>query len=147
MIKFVKIPDKQGKWQQGEDRYRIVPCIPAPSAQYVEAESEESAAVLLGLTAATPLPPPQPRRIAPISVTPAQIRVWLIQQFGAAILDQIDAMLDSIPDEAQRKIAKIKWEYGITVLRTDPLVVQFAQALGFDEAQMDAAFLAASQIG
>lgn len=80
-------------------------------------------------------------------VTPAQMRVWLVLNVGPTVLDNIDAMLNAIPDEAQRKIAKIKWEYGITVLRNDPLVVQFAQALGFNDEQMDAAFLQASQIG
>jgi hypothetical protein len=79
----------------------------------------------------------------PTSVSPAQIRIWLISQ-GIA-LSQVDGFIDAIEDATQREIARTKWEYGLVVLRTDPLVIAFATALGMTESQMDAAFLAATK--
>jgi uncharacterized phage infection (PIP) family protein YhgE len=84
-------------------------------------------------------PPPKPA-----SVTPAQIRLWLIA--NGISLGTIAQMIESIPDEAPRDAARVRWEYGLVVLRDDPLVQQMGSALGFTTEQMDAAFLAASQI-
>jgi hypothetical protein len=84
-------------------------------------------------------PPPKPE-----SVTPAQIRIWLLSN-GIA-LETVAGMIAAIPDETIRKIAQVRWEYGLVVLRDDPLVQQMGAALGFTTEQMDAAFLAASQI-
>jgi hypothetical protein len=81
---------------------------------------------------------------APQAVTPAQIRVWLVSR--GISLAQTEQFIASIPDPMTREIARIKWEYGVTVLRTDPLVVAFAQALGMDEQQTDQAFEEASRL-
>lgn len=85
--------------------------------------------------------PPRPQE-----VTPAQLRVWLIQHAGPDVLAQIDTMINQIDDPATREIARVKWEYGVAVLRTDPLLAQFGQALGFTSEQMDQAFAEASQL-
>lgn len=82
----------------------------------------------------------------PASVTPAQIRLWLLANYGATILTQIDGMLASIPDATEREEARVRWDYGLVVLRNDPLIVQFGLALGLSEAQIDQAFIDASQI-
>lgn len=84
-------------------------------------------------------PPPKPE-----SVTPAQIRIWLLS--NGIELETVAGMIAAIPDETIRKIAQVRWEYGLVVLRDDPLVQQMGAALGFTTEQMDAAFLAASQI-
>ena len=78
------------------------------------------------------------------SVTPAQIRVWLVSR--GISLAQTEQFIAAIPDPMTREIARIKWEYGVTVLRTDPLVVAFARALGMTDEQMDAAFEEASRL-
>lgn len=84
-------------------------------------------------------PPPKP-----VSVTPAQIRLWLIS--NGISLDTVAQMIAAIPHEATREAASVRWEYGLVVLRDDPLVQQMGAALGFTTEQMDAAFLHASQI-
>jgi hypothetical protein len=84
-------------------------------------------------------PPPKPE-----SVTPAQIRLWLIA--NGISLGTVAQMIDSIQDDATRAAAQVRWEYGLVVLRDDPLVQQMGAALGLTLEQMDAAFLAASQI-
>ena len=84
-------------------------------------------------------PPPKPE-----SVTPAQIRIWLLS--NGIDLETVTGMIAAIPDETIRKIAQVRWEYGLVVLRDDPLVQQMGSALGLTVEQMDAAFLAASQI-
>ncbi len=84
-------------------------------------------------------PPPKPE-----SVTPAQIRLWLIA--NGISLGTVAQMIQSIQDDATRAAAQVRWEYGLVVLRDDPLVQQMGTALGLTTEQMDAAFLAASQI-
>lgn len=84
-------------------------------------------------------PPPKPE-----SVTPAQIRLWLLS--NGIDLETVTGMIAAIPDETIRKIAQVRWEYGLVVLRDDPLVQQMGAAIGLTVEQMDAAFLAASQI-
>lgn len=82
----------------------------------------------------------------PAEITPAQLRVWLISNLGLEALVQIDSMIISIEDPLDREVAKIKWEYGISVLRSDPLLTQFGKALGLSDEQIDAAFLEASKL-
>jgi hypothetical protein len=84
-------------------------------------------------------PPPKPE-----SVTPAQIRLWLLA--NGISLDTVAHMIAAIQDDATREAAQVRWEYGLVVLREDPLVQQMGAALGLTTDQMDAAFLAASQI-
>ena len=84
-------------------------------------------------------PPPKPA-----SVTPAQIRLWLIAH--GISLETVSQMISAIPDEATRAAAQVRWEYGLVVLREDPLVQQMGAALGLTVDQMDAAFIVASQI-
>lgn len=80
----------------------------------------------------------------PTQVTPAQIRLWLQSQ--GITLDFVEQFINSIPDAAARAEAKIRWEYGLVVLRTDPMISQFATVLGMTTEQIDSAFLEASLI-
>lgn len=100
----------------------------------LQAKIESLEATIVELT-----PPPKPE-----SVTPAQIRLWLIA--NGISLDTVAQMISAIPDEATRASAQVRWEYGLVVLREDPLVQQMGAALGLTTEQMDAAFVAASQI-
>lgn len=100
----------------------------------LEAKVSELEATVVELT-----PPPKPE-----SVTPAQIRLWLIA--NGISLDTVEQMIAAIPDDTTRAAAQVRWEYGLVVLRDDPLVQQMGTALGFTTEQMDTAFLAASQI-
>lgn len=100
----------------------------------LEAKVAELEAKVVELT-----PPPKPE-----SVTPAQIRIWLLS--NGIDLETVTGMIAAIPDETIRKIAQVRWEYGLVVLRDDPLVQQMGASLGLTTEQMDAAFVAASQI-
>jgi len=75
-----------------------------------------------------------------------QIRAWLITKFGLGIIDQVTAMIASIPDATQRLLANQQWEYANNVLRDNPFVEQIAAALGMKSDEMDAAYLEASKI-
>lgn len=88
-----------------------------------------------------------PQRVASVGeVTNAQMRLWLIANYGSAVISQVDAMVNAMPDATEQALARAKWEYGSVVRRSDPLVAEFAEALGLDSTEVDAAFLAASQI-
>ena len=79
---------------------------------------------------------PEPYRVD--QVTPAQIRGWLIIQ--GIPLEQVSQFIDAIEDATQRELARVKWEYGLEVWITDPLVAVFASKMGLDEKQLQAAF-------
>jgi hypothetical protein len=87
--------------------------------------------------------PPQPEMP---TATLSQIRVWLLQNLGATAIQQVDAMIDAIPDELQRMIARQQWEYANNVLRDNPFFLVIAQHLGMTTEQMDAVYLEACQI-
>jgi hypothetical protein len=89
----------------------------------------------------TPAPPPPP--VVPQSVTMRQARLALL---GADLLDNIDAAIAAIPDEAQRRAAQIEWEYANTVERNSTFVQQMAAGLGMTPEQMDQLFIAAAAI-
>lgn len=87
---------------------------------------------------------PEPEVIIPDEVSPTQIRKWLILQ--NVTLSQVDDFIATISDPTDREIARVDWEYGLTVRRSAPLVAQFASVLGLTTQQMDAAFLVASEL-
>lgn len=70
--------------------------------------------------------------------TPRQFRLALID--SGHNLDQIQAMLENIPDETQRKKALVEWEYSIEIRRDHPLVSTFAVQLGLSEEDLDNLF-------
>lgn len=79
----------------------------------------------------------------PDAVQPVQLRTWLLY---AGKLDQVDALIDGIPDPMQRAEAKQRWDYTLTIPRTHPMVIMIGQALGMTSAEMDAAFIQASSM-
>jgi len=62
------------------------------------------------------------------------------------LLDDVIAVLNSIPDEKARKIALAKLEYSSTVRRDDPLVTETIPALGKTEAEIDQMFFRAVRL-
>lgn len=120
--------------------------IAAANAAKQQAESDKAAAIeqLQAANARIAELEAQLNPTQPTEVTPAQIRVWLVTH--GVELAQVDAFIASIPDPVQREIARIKWEYGVAVIRTDPLVQQLGLALHMTAEQIDAAFAEASQL-
>jgi hypothetical protein len=88
---------------------------------------------------APPPAPPAPPRI-PQTVSRFQARAAL---HLAGLLPQVEALM---ADEATPVLARLAWAEGIEVRRTSPTVLAMAQALGLDEAALDALFTQAAQI-
>jgi len=72
-----------------------------------------------------------------------QARAILIED---DLLDDVIAVLGSIPDEKARKIALAKLEYSSTVRRDDPLVTETIPALGKSEGEIDQMFFRAVRL-
>jgi hypothetical protein len=82
--------------------------------------------------------PPVPQVYVPESIAMWQARQILIED---DLLDTINAILASIPDERARKLAQAKFEYSSTVRRDDALVKQVIPKLGKSEADIDQMFI------
>ena len=79
---------------------------------------------------------------APNSVTPRQLREWLIDK--GIMPSQVDAMVEAIEDETEREKMKVYWEYSTAFFRNHPKMIAFAEQLGvedLDEAFREAAVL------
>ncbi len=80
----------------------------------------------------------------PKSVSARQIRLWLVSHgIGLAM---VEAAIDGIPDQQQRDMVRVEWEYAPYVERTHAMLVPLAAALGLSEAQVDAAFREAASL-
>ena len=55
-------------------------------------------------------------------------------------LATVDAAIDSIPDQMQRDLVKVEWEWAPYVERSHPMLIPLAAALGLTEEQVDQAF-------
>ena len=82
-----------------------------------------------------------PVRIMPMSVTPRQARLALLQ---IGKLDAVSAALAAIPDPARRTAAQIEWEYATVIDRNSPLVQSLAAGLNLTDAQLDDLFTQAA---
>jgi hypothetical protein len=83
-------------------------------------------------------------RPVPESVSARQIRLWLIR--NGVSLTQVEAAIDAIPDQLQRDMVRVEWEYAPYVERAHPMLIPLAAALGLTETQVDQAFIEASII-
>ena len=84
--------------------------------------------------------------VIPPKITEVTMRQARLALLGAGLLDGVDAALNAIPNEAQRKAALIEWEFSNTVQRDMALVQQLAPALGLSEQQLDNLFAQAAQL-
>lgn len=73
-----------------------------------------------------------PRNIQ--DVTPRQIRQALVLQ-GISLAD-IDSALNSL-EEPTKSLALISWEFSLSFERSNPLVAQVGQMLGWNDSQLD----------
>lgn len=81
--------------------------------------------------------------VVPPSVTMYQARVALL---NAGLLDDVEAILAAMPDGIDRRRAHLAWEFASTVERTSSVLAMLAAALGLSDTQLDALFIAASQV-
>jgi hypothetical protein len=94
---------------------------------------------IIGYNQSAELSPPVPE-----SVSARQIRLWLIRH--GISLSQVDAAINSIPDQLQQDSVRVEWEYAPYVERSHPMLVPLASALGLTAQQVDQAFIEASGI-
>ena len=78
----------------------------------------------------------------PQSITPAQLRVWLIQ--NDIDLTSIDTIIDAIQDAKTKAIVRARWEYSLTIERNNILVATIAADLSMTDEQVDNAFIEAA---
>jgi hypothetical protein len=80
----------------------------------------------------------------PTSVSARQIRLWLVRH-GISLV-QVETAINAIPDQMQRDLVRVEWEYAPYVERTHPMLIPLATVLGLTEAQVDQAFREAAWI-
>ena len=85
-------------------------------------------------------PPTVP--VIPQVVTMRQARLALLQ---AGLLDDTEALIASL-EGPEGQAARIEWDYSSEVWRNKPFVISLGIQLGLDDNQLDALFIAASQI-
>ena len=77
----------------------------------------------------------------PTSVTMRQARIALLEY---DLLDDVDVVIENIPDPIQKRKAKIEWEYSQEVQRHNGFVSVIAPMLGLTEEQTDDLFILAA---
>lgn len=75
-------------------------------------------------------------------ISARQIRLWLVS--NNISLSSVDDAIDSIPDEQQKEMIKIEWEYAPYIERNHPMLAPLAQILGLSENDINRAFSEAS---
>lgn len=107
--------------------WQEAPPQPSPDAQWVNG----------GWVVPEPLPPPE------VSVSILAFRFALV---NAGLLDLVEACINGIPDETEKKNALTWWEFARTVKRHHPIVEQIGAALGKSDEEINAIFAAAQAI-
>lgn len=93
-----------------------------------------------------PAAPPTPE-LPPVvfpHLSARQLRLGLIA--AGVSLSAVDAAIASIPDDADREVAQVEWQYASQFERDHPLIEQVGAALGLEPWQIDAAWLGAVDI-
>lgn len=80
--------------------------------------------------------------VVPDRVTMRQARLALLQ---AGLLDDTEALIASL-EGPEGQAARIEWDYSSEVWINKPFVITLGSQLGLDDEQLDALFIAASQI-
>lgn len=80
----------------------------------------------------------------PQTISARQIRLWLVGH--GYTLAQVEQAIDGIPDQQQREMVRVEWEYAPHVSRSHDMLIPLAAALGLDEAAVDQAFLEAAAL-
>ena len=95
-----------------------------------------------GQTFTPPAPPSQPPQV-PLAVSKAQGKTALI---NAGLWPTVLAAIAAIEDATQRQLAEVAVHDTTTWDRTSPTLNALAYGLGMDDVQLDALFVAASQV-
>lgn len=82
------------------------------------------------------LPPPTPT--VPLSITPRQVRLLLLQK---NLLTDVEIMISQQDDAT-----KITWQYALEFKRNDPLLNQLATNLNLSQEQIDQFFIEAFEL-
>lgn len=82
-------------------------------------------------------------RKVPEAVTMRQARLALV---ASGLYSLVEAAINNIEDSNQRLLAQIEWEYATEVKRNSQLVLNLLPALDLTVEQVDALFIAASDI-
>lgn len=106
--------------------WTLLPPRPSPDAQWI--------------AGAWVIPAPE----VPASVSPRQLRIWLVTH--GVSLESVAAAIAAIPDDTQRQIAQIEWEFSPYYERNHQMLQSIASSLGLTEAQVDDAFREAALI-
>lgn len=83
---------------------------------------------------------PGPVVLVPVSVTPYQARIALL---NAGLLASVETVM---ADPGTDQAAGIAWEYATAIERDSPFIAALAPALGLTEEQIDGLFIAAAAI-
>lgn len=86
---------------------------------------------------------PAPIVTVPSSVTRRQAREALLD---IGLLDDVEMMINEMPDATERKRAEIYWLDSAVFERGHPLIVQIGSALGLTEAEIDNLFITAAAL-
>ena len=84
----------------------------------------------------------QPAPQVPESVTMRQARLALL---NAGLLSSVNTAIASMPG-VQGEAARIEWDYSNEVVRSQPLTLSLAAALGLTPEQMDQLFITAATL-
>jgi hypothetical protein len=82
--------------------------------------------------------------VVPATISARQIRLWLVGH--GYTMAQVEQAIDGIPDQQQREMVRVEWEYAPYVERTHPMLTSLAAALGLDEAAVNQAFREAATL-
>jgi hypothetical protein len=98
--------------------------------------SEVEEAIILEARAAAQLDvQKRERAVATPGLSPRQLRLALLSTGTTEA--GVDAMIDAIPDTAEKEWARIEWKYATSFTRDHPLVLSIGASLGYPEAQID----------
>lgn len=86
-------------------------------------------------------PTPEEARKRMSALTARQFRLGLVA--GGYAPAQVTRAIDTMPDGTAKETAKIEWEYATTFNRIHPLIAIVGTALGMNDTQIDAMWLAA----
>lgn len=86
---------------------------------------------------------PSPVVTVPGSVTRRQAREALLD---IGLLDDVEMMINDMPDAIERKRAEIYWLDSAVFERNHPLIVQIGSALGLTDAEIDELFITAAAL-
>lgn len=86
---------------------------------------------------------PAAKAPVPFKVTRSQARRALLLR---GLFDQVQPIIDAIPDPIERGMAQIMWDDALDFERHSPIVAMIGQALGLDEAALDDLFISAASL-